>query len=150
MSPERGWGGVRQWQRGQCLGLCNPWKPHSRSVWGLADVCALKQKPPEKSLVNCSGQLRNRLGQNPRTSRVKLAKGNQLDGGASVDSSPAFLLPHMLLTKQVFLINGPETYGFYFLRNSDVFHNEVENCSENTHQRLPQVLEPSKHILNDL
>lgn len=46
----------------------------------------------------------------------------------------------------VFRINGPETYGFYFPRNSDVFHNEVENCSENTHQRLPQVLEPSKRF----
>lgn len=43
--------GVRQWQRGQGLGLCSPWEPHSGRVWGLADICALKQKPPEKSLV---------------------------------------------------------------------------------------------------
>lgn len=117
--------------------------------WEL--VRALKKKPPETSLVSFNGRLGNRLGQNPRASWVKLAKGN---GGCwkragwlpSSVSSPS-RAAYQANFPRVFGINGPETYGFYFPRNSDVFHNEVENCSENTHQRLPQVLKPSKHIL---
>lgn len=115
-------------------------------------VCALTKKQPERSQVSSEKRLENRLGLNQRPLPVKLAKGNathlqRTNWKVSNISSPS-CGAYKASLPEVFRINEPGTYGLYFHRNSDVFHNEVENCSENTHQRLPSVCQPSKRILS--